>query len=354
MSKRITPASHYQRPDSAVRLLAIHGKPAIRRDLKAALSHLESMVPTVPVTYRIKVGAYDQVKDVINWAHWREVLKVPFSRIGALRVAASQMAIAKINRTFKARGRSVRYRPGPVGFYKAIGDAFAFDSFDAGTQERVRQAQDALIQQLTFEARNTVDAIVSAGAKGGLGADEIVGDIRELIGLTDNQAAAVLNYRGMLQTGDLDALRRQLRDPSLDAKIRAAAISGRDLDQFFIDNAVEKYRQNFLDYRSNAIAQTESVRAVNAGLRDSYRQAIERGALPGDAIRRHWKVSMTETTCPVCLSIPELNPDGVGVDEDFQSSDGPQDDSPVHPHCACEVEYVTDIDKIPDDPTDGE
>lgn len=111
-----------------------------------------------------------------------------------------------------------------------------------------------------------------------------------------------------------------------------------------VDDLVDAYAENYLDYRAGTIAGTESLRASNIGLRDSYRQAADRGVFDADAVTRHWQIAQDEKVCPVCRSIVENNPDGVGLEEDFQSDDGPIDDAPVHTSCRCTVEYVTDLD----------
>ena len=82
-------------------------------------------------------------------------------------------------------------------------------------------------------------------------------------------------------------------------------------------------------------------------MHDAYSQAVDRGAFPAEAVTRNWQLG--DAPCPVCESIPDNNPDGVGVDESFESDDGPVDDPPVHPHCECSVEYVTDLALISDD-----
>lgn len=368
MSKRIRPARIYQRRDAPIRLLAQHGKGAIKRDIKAALTHLGEIVDVPKATHALRSGAYGQVQDAVAWGHFGEVLKAPFERIARLRESGAALGVRKINGSFSARRQAVRFKklgiaPAPASpdagpladlldldaFRKAIGTRFNFDRFDTATLDRIRAEQDRLIGQLTADARDSVDSIVMAGVRSGLSPEDIVGDIRELIGLTDTQARAVLNYRSMLESLDPDALRRQLRNRELDPAVQAALADGTPLDAALIDRATTDYEDNYLDYRAATIAQTESVRATNAGLHDAYQQAVERGALPDEAVRRHWQVDLDERTCPVCLSIPDLNPDGVGVDEQFESDDGPQDDPPVHPNCRCSIEYITDLDKVPDE-----
>lgn len=52
--------------------------------------------------------------------------------------------------------------------------------------------------------------------------------------------------------------------------------------------------------------------------------------------------------CPICLSIIDNNPDGVGLDEEFDSDDGPIDAPPGHPNCRCSIEMVTNLDDVAD------
>ncbi len=41
--------------------------------------------------------------------------------------------------------------------------------------------------------------------------------------------------------------------------------------------------------------------------------------------------------CPLCELVPDLNPDGVGLDEPFQTAAGPVMYPPAHPLCRCAV-----------------
>lgn len=339
MAKRVRAARHYQRKDSAVRLLAMHAKPALARDFRGALGHLGTLVPTERALGFARAGDWAALKAHISWGHYREILKAPFSRIGKLRQAAGELGAQKINGTFTQAGRNVR-------FGKAIGDRFNFDLYNQATLDRLREEQDRLIQDLETSARDAIDTIIADGARMGLGPEDIVDDVRDLIGLTDRQALASLNYERMLRDLDPQVLERQLRNVAYDEQIQAAIDSGQILAGVAIDRMVDDYIDRSLDYRASTIAQTESTNAANAGLHDSYKQAIERGALPAAAITRFWQLA--DHPCPVCESIPDLNPDGVGVGEDFDSIDGPIDDPTVHVGCMCSVEYITDLDKVPD------
>jgi hypothetical protein len=234
---------------------------------------------------------------------------------------------------------------------KDIGGRFNFDLYDQKTQDRIRQAQDDdLIAELEQQARDSIDSIILAGAQSGLGPDEIVEDIRSLIGLTDRQSQAVMNYQNMLYDLDPDALVRRLRNTAYDEEVQAAIDAGEDLTDVAISSMVADYAENYLDFRAQMIAETESTRAVNAGLQDAYAQAIDRGALTSDSVKQFWQVALDEKTCEVCLSIPDMNPDGIGIDDSFESIDGQMDAPPdPHPSCRCSLEIVTDLDKVPDE-----
>lgn len=360
MAKTIRAARHYQDRDSPVRRIADAGVAAIKRDVKQALMHLGTLVPDSALQFA-RAGDWHGLRREIAWGHFREVLKAPFAKIGKVREEGAQLGARKINGTFAQARRNVRFRHGmpvlvgnnhaiawrEIDFQKDVGDRFTFDLYDQKTQDRIRRSQDDLIQQLDQEARDSIAEIVLAGAQGGLGPDEIVEDIRSLIGLTDRQARAVMNYQRMLYDLDPDALARRLRNTDYDAQVRDAIDSGEDLTDAAISAMTADYAENFLDYRAEMIAQTEATRAANSGLRDAYSQAVDRGALPNEAITRFWQLG--DNPCPICESILDANPDGVGIDEDFGSDDGPQDDPPVHPNCFCSVEYVTDLDKVPDE-----
>lgn len=351
MAKHIRAARHYQDRKSPVRLLADRGIAPIARDMKAALRHLGTMLPASAIHYA-RAGDWYGLRREVDWPHFRQVMRNTFAAIGKVREAGAQLGAKQINEKFKAANRKVRFRKTIVSldalFEKDVGDQFSFDLYDQSTQERLREAQDELIQQVEDAARDTIEQVILDGAENGLSPEDVLTDIRQLIGLTDTQAQAVLNYRDMLENLDSDALERKLRNGSYDEILQGAIDAGDDLAETMVDQMVSDYTDNFLDYRAAMIAQTESTRAASAGLQDSYEQAISRGVFPADAVTQFWQVAVDERTCEICLSIPDLNPDGVPIGEPFDSIDGQQDAPPdPHPGCRCSLEIITDLDKLP-------
>lgn len=384
MARKLRPARAYQHPRAPIVLVRKYGQRRLRRTVREALGHLHEVFDVKRAKQLVATGfaARFIAHHAVDWTHYREIIKAVFEEWAKVYEAGARLGAAKINRAFKARRRAVRFRKVSTGsaagelttggagapgsesvdneflaqlfaddksFRKDIGDRFTFDRFTPEVQQELRDAQDELIVELEAQVRDTIQQVVMRGQTMGESVDEIVSDIREVISLTATQSNAVLNYENMLRSLDSTALQRGLRNTALDDVVQAAIDDGASLSEATIAGAVADYESNYLDYRANAIAKTESVRASNYGLRESYRQAVDKGALTDDAVKRFWQVDLTENTCPVCLSIPDLNPDGVGIDDDFDSSDGPQDDPPVHVSCACSVEYVTDLDQVPDD-----
>lgn len=78
--------------------------------------------------------------------------------------------------------------------------------------------------------------------------------------------------------------------------------------------------------RAELIARTEIMRAVNAGQREAWDQAVEEGLLSGDE-QRSWIATDDELTCPICGAL-----DGETIGLDAQYSDG-SDGPPAHPRC---------------------
>lgn len=337
---RIRLARHYQRRDDPVRAIAERAMPGVARDLRLALGHLADMAPHAQLVHHLKHADRAGLKRAIQWGHFREVLKGTFARLLKARQEASELGVRKINGAFAQAGRRVRFR-------KAVHDRFNFDPLDDATQADVSAAQDALISDLEQTARDAIDAIIANGVSEGLSADDIADDIRNWIGLTDQQAQAVANYRNMLEDLDPGALIRRLRNDDYDAALQDAIDSGMDLSDVAIERMTQDYADNYLDYRAGMIAQTEANSAANDGLVDAYNQAVNRGAIPEDAITRVWQLA--DHPCPVCESIPDMNPDGVGLNEDFDSIDGPIDNPTVHPGCMCSVDIITDLSMVPEE-----
>jgi hypothetical protein len=113
--------------------------------------------------------------------------------------------------------------------------------------------------------------------------------IRDSIGLTQRQMQAVNNYRRALEENNTSvSLNRQLRDRRFDRTVSGAASNNRVLSQAQINRMVDRYRQRYVNYRAQTIAQTESLRAVHEANEQTYAQFIAEGRVLKENITVKW------------------------------------------------------------------
>lgn len=164
--------------------------------------------------------------------------------------------------------------------------------FDVTNAQAVAAAQRnrlELVQGLTAETRQNMQAAIIDGQRAGLNPRSIARDIRDGLGLATNQERAVRSYRAALQSGDWsNALGRELSSGQSDRSIRRAARDGGSLTEAQVEAAVERYRQNQITWRAEMIARTESAKNVHAGLDEAFRQAVERGDVEAAQLIKEW------------------------------------------------------------------
>lgn len=375
--RRIRPAKHYQHPQAPVRALADKAIPSLSRALRTALKASRSLFDVSRAEWLLQQGRYREIADLIDWNHSDQAMRHPLAMLGDVWLAGGKVGARKINGAFTSRRRVVRYKKAagveerlhadgltaphrsaaapilPEDWFEASiiekdqSDLFNFDRFDPVTQAHIRSFQDALITQLGVDSRVTIEETILAALRAGKSPADIARQIKATIGLTDKQAAAVLRFRQQLEDMDPALLTRKLTgDTSAFIEARAA---GKTIEASTIDQMAATYADNYLNYRALMIATTEATRASSLGLQDSYQQAIDRGAMPAEAVTQYWQISLDEKTCDHCLSVVDMNPDGVPFGEQFQSDDGMIDGPPYHPNCRCSLEFVTNLDLVPDD-----
>lgn len=219
-----------------------------------------------------------------------------------------------------------------------IGAAMSLNLINAETVAFLTTYTFNLIRQISSDSRFAIQDIVLEAFRHGGHPYEQARDIRRMIGLTRSQARAVANFRRMLE-GDPqamgEALTRQLRDRRFDPTILRSIRTGTRLKREQVDKMVDAYYWRYLNYRAKMIARTESLRASNMGQRALWQQAMDQDFLQPERTRRQWILTGDDRLCEFCLSIRNMNPKGVRLDEPFLSPDGPVDGPPVHPHCRC-------------------
>lgn len=186
-----------------------------------------------------------------------------------------------------------------------------FDLLNPATVNFIRGYELDLITGISDETRAGVRAIIENAFEQGGHPYQQARRIRLLIGLTEQQMNAVSNYWDTL-----------LANGAPDARAETLAM---------------QYYGRLLTYRARTIARTETIRAAGMGREATWAQAAEQGLLDPYVTRRQWLVTPDDRLCEVCAAIPDMNPDGVGLNEMFKSPDGYIDQEPAHPNCRCSV-----------------
>ena len=169
-----------------------------------------------------------------------------------------------------------------------------FDVSNAGAVQAMRDNRLSLIREYAEEQRRATQAALVEGIAQGLNPRDQARTFRDVVGLTERQAAAVMNYRRLL-TGDesdrREALTRRLRDGRHDRTVQRSIREERPLTPAQIEQMVSRYAARYVKYRAEVIGRTEALRAVHEGNEEGYRQAIEAGRLDAARLVRAWDSS---------------------------------------------------------------
>lgn len=212
-----------------------------------------------------------------------------------------------------------------TGFAEGAGRSAVGFRFDLTNPQAVKWAQQhaaELVREVNKTIEKNIRRVIVRGFREGRTVDVMARDIRQLagFGLTRRQSEAVENLRTRLE--DV----AELTFEQIDAK-------------------VERYVAKQLRLRAKTIARTETMTASNQGQQELWRQTSESGLL-GDDARRIFIVTPDDRLCEICAAVPDLNPDGVALDEPFQTPEGPVDTPPVHPNCRCSMGLVFNRAKV--------
>ena len=224
----------------------------------------------------------------------------------------------------------------------------AFDLSDPPAVAWAARNQLDKIREIGEDQRTMIRGVLIDAAREGTNPLIAAKRIRDSIGLTAYQEGMVDGYRRLLEAGRLaEALDRQLSSGTSDRVIAAAQRKQVALTREQIDTAVERYRANALTMRAETIARTEGLRVAHQGSQETYRQAIERGDVDSDRIKRTWnhhpgKQGKYDRDFHV-----EMHGQARGWDEPFLSGRGRELLYPGDPaapadetiRCACVVTY---------------
>jgi uncharacterized protein with gpF-like domain len=164
-----------------------------------------------------------------------------------------------------------------------------FDQLNPRVIEAVRTMETRAITSLKESIRETVRQAIERGITDGVAPQTIARGLRDVIGLSPSQEAAVANYRALLESGDREALTRLLRDRRFDATLdRALGPNGEGLAASRIDTMVEAYRRKSVAMNANTITSTAVKDAYKVAQRESWASAVDAGIIEPGRLQKTW------------------------------------------------------------------
>lgn len=298
-----------------------------------ALTVVFPMLPPVPLASRHPARSVDAVADAATprlAALWRGIFRAVRQALSlaAVRVAFLRSRLLAVHTLLDEAWWThaevpVRSALPPLALevVTAAADVQAQDTrrlldtpvpFVRGLAETDQAVQAYVGQQLTLiggTTLRTLRRLLRDGVQRDVGAEALARALHMAVGLTPRQ-----------QQG-LDAMRSRLLAAGQDARQVAHTLA-------FL-------RQQALRTRVALIAETQSWTLAQMGARLQVQQAVQ--TRPDAGLRRYWQVAVAERSCPRCLAIPRLNPEGVGVDAPFHTGSGEVWEPSLHPRCRCSV-----------------
>lgn len=257
---------------------------ANNNDLEQLLSSLE------PKIRRAFIEAVNSLKD-------KSTIQEIFRLVEAGNLSAAMDIIERHITSFASSTISFYSLSGQVAALTLSNLLGVVISFDQTNYRAVRMMQEArlrLIREFSDEQRNAIREIMVRGIGAGTNPLTQARDFRNLIGLTQRQTMAVMNFRRLLEEGSADALTRALRDRRFDSTIRSAIRGDKVLSADQINMMVERYAERMRNLRAETIGRTEALRAVNMGNYEMFQQAIENGDININEVVQEWITAQDE------------------------------------------------------------
>ena len=206
--------------------------------------------------------------------------------------------------------------------------AECLSAFDVTNPEAVIFAEEhaaEMVTAISAETRQSINVIVQRMFTEGIPPKQAAGMLKQIVGLTEIQANAVVNLQQKIITSPgalIYAGKTPVRVPK----------DGMPAEQ--LDRTLGRYADRLTRQRAMNIARTETVRAANEGQMELWRQAQNNGQL-GSSIRHEWIADNTERTCQICSG---ANGEVVAVGKLFSTG---VTIPPAHPSCRCSTGLVS-------------
>jgi hypothetical protein len=192
-----------------------------------------------------------------------------------------------------------------------LGTPLRFDIVNPLAVSAARQSAASLVVEITQETLQAIRAVIVRGFNEGMTRREASALIRPVIGLTERQSLAVINYRFGLLEQHMPGER--------------------------VASLADRYAAKLLRERSATIARTEIMTFSNAGQHAAWQQAVDRKLLDPE-VERQWVVTPDDRLCKFCRAMANQKRT---LTQDFTDSRGRRVlHPPLHPRCRCVLKLL--------------
>lgn len=174
----------------------------------------------------------------------------------------------------------------------------------------VRQLEDGLLATLW-------KAMAAVTGRSWQNPESMAQAMLDVVGLSENDANALMAYRAKLLLGDKATLRSPLRDKRFDRTVRAGPVT-----EDKVEAVLAGYLRGRLAYARKTIARAEALRARWTGVQAMWDSQIEAGRIDPDRATKNWHHRHDNRVRDTHLSVPRIQPDGVPLDGEFVTSAG--------------------------------
>jgi hypothetical protein len=162
--------------------------------------------------------------------------------------------------------------------------AVSFNYLNPRVITAIRGLDSTVMDRLTHDVRETVRAFVEQGIRDGVNPRTIARDLRDVIGLGPTQLQEVQNYR--------DALMGLNGRRVADYTLRDLRMNPRTPEQ--IEKAVAAYQKRRVALNAETTARTAALDAMKLGQQLSWADAVEKGVVNGDQLKKRWRGVMDD------------------------------------------------------------
>lgn len=177
------------------------------------------------------------------------------------------------------------------------------------TQAWAEQYAAQEVRYIGDSSKDAIRRVIRRHFAEGVNPQQMAKEIRQYLGLTERQAAAVERFRQSMT----------------DAKLSPSVIEKRTQSRI----------NRMIRQRATLIARNETHAIASHGNYQALLDAKNQGLLDEERTRRFWVITPGSRTCQHCLPVPGMNPKGVRITEPFATPLGPSMVAHLHVACRC-------------------